>query len=343
MAAIGLASGSPASAADDSIALSGILRPGMIFRDLMLPLNRAGEPDVQIMSAEEAVIREPAHLLQITGLRFSSGQASARFDLQAPTAVYDLKAKTIHASEGFRGNGFGFHYEGAALRGSPKTLAFDLSGIVEIQSAGLFPTIPSDGKPARENLSDCRQVLPGLYELRPDEGMTSVRLVQDFAGDLATFVKCWDHVEDPDPCRIGGGPAGLSLIGLEGGWMDLRQCRMHLTGRSALLGPRTVLTSSGGIRLREESPDGDSLIRVTGKGQIKAWMHPSKSIETWIRAESFGYVSDRQILQFKGGPLVVSRDGAVLEATENWQFVRIFAGGRIVLSTGSWNMVKNPE
>ena len=68
-------------------------------------------------------------------------------------------------------------------------------------------------------------------------------------------------------------------------------------------------------------------------------MHPPKSKETWIHSDNFTYLSDQQIFQFKGGPLKIANNGLVLEATEDWQFLRVFANHRVVLSPGAWNMV----
>jgi hypothetical protein len=161
-------------------------------------------------------------------------------------------------------------------------------------------------------------------------------LVQDFAGDLATFLDCWKRVEDRADNRFGG---TFMMMGRNGGQIDLERMEMRLDGRTAILGPRSVLVSSGGMRLCRETLNDEELIRMTGNGGVRTWIHPPKADETWIQSASFECVSDRRILQFEGGPLTVGRKGMILEASESWQFVRVFDGGRIVLSPGSWNMV----
>lgn len=163
--------------------------------------------------------------------------------------------------------------------------------------------------------------------------MTPIGLVQDFSGDLATFLDCWKWVEDRNP-------AAFTLMGHHGGEINLTRAEMDISGRSAILGRRSVLVSTGGMHLQRESLDGDELMRMTGQGGIRAWIHPPARDETWIHSGNFEYVSDRRILQFDGGPLVVSRGGMILVAGESWQFVRVFDGGRVVLSPGSWNVVE---
>lgn len=167
--------------------------------------------------------------------------------------------------------------------------------------------------------------------------MTSLNLVQQFSYDLATFFKCWKWVDNPYRSRRGFPVEGFALICPKGGWLDLRRNELRLAARSAVLGPDTVLVSDDGIRCFQEEFDGNLMMHVTGGGGIKTWMRSPQSDETWIRSNTFDYVSDGSVLQFEGGPIVLKRKGVTLEATEGWQFIRIFDGHRIVLSPGNWN------
>lgn len=326
--------GPPAVA--DSGAFAGMMRPGMILRGLVYPLNPLSPDKSQVLRAAEVEILEPTHLLRIKDLRLTGGRQSGGFNLDAPAAVFDLKTKAIHAGNGFRAVGLGLHFAGAALSAELKSQSYQVGGRFEIQLSGLQPSVPLPNNMMEDRRSPFLPQASRPNGLASAEAMTSVGLVQDFAGNLATFLDCWKWVEARDGNRFTG---TFMLMGHQGGEIDLERMEMRLDGRSAILGPRSVLVSSGGMRLCRETLNGEDLIRMTGNGGVRTWIHPPKADETWIQSASFECVSDRRILQFEGGPLTIGRKGMILEASENWQFVRVFDGGRIVLSPGSWNML----
>jgi hypothetical protein len=318
------------------------MRAGASFRDLMIPLRASSEGTAQIITASEASIDHPPDLLKIRGLLISSGTSPKTFRLEARTAVYDLNKKTLLARDGFYGRGSNMDFRGDMIRGSPENLQFDLTGYFEVQNnalSSLFPKVDPVSRTTWGEIMAREEISAGLWECRSDQRLNPISLLQDLSSNLAEFVKCRNHMEAKDFKSDPSASGRMALVGLEGGSMDLRQWRIQLTRRSALVGPQSVLTCSQGIRLRRELTDAEPLMHLTGAGDIKAWFKTSEQTETSVRSGSFHYVSDRKILQFKGGPLVVNRDGIVLQATEEWQFLRVFDGGRVVLSTGAWNMI----
>jgi hypothetical protein len=317
------------------------MRAGASFRGLMIPLRSSAGGETQIMTASEASIDHPPDLLKIRGFLISSGTGANGFSLEARTAIYDLSKKTLLARDGFCGRVSHMDFRGDLIRGSPEKLEFDLSGYFEVQNNALASLFPKVDGLTRSTWSDVMVrggLSRGLLECSRDRALDPITLLQDLASNLAEFVECRDHMEAKVFGTGSSATGRIALVGLEGGSMDLRQWRIQLMKRSALIGPHSVLTCSQGIRLKREIADPGPLIHLTGSGDIKAWFKTSGHVDTSVRARSFHYVSDRKILQFKGGPLEVNRDGVVLQATEDWQFLRVFDGGRVVLSTGAWNM-----
>lgn len=331
---------SPAS--DNNVALSAILRPGTMLRNLMLPLGPSDQNDQQVLRASTAEIREPPHLLRLTDLRMNGGKTSDKFELQAVTAIYDLRTKTIQINQGFQANSNGFQFKGSGLKSKSMSQSFEISGHFEIQMKSLIPTlkaIPSDSCHIKSIFKFPVRKPSGIMSIEP---LTSLQLTQSFARNLPNFIKCWESSGLENLSNFNGQPAVLTMMGHRGGHIDLRQSAIHFDGQSAIMGSRSILVSRGGIQLTREMIENEGLMRIVGQGGIEAWIHTSKSEETWIKSNSFTYMSDRQLFQFEGGPLAVCHGGVILLATENWQFARIITGNRIVLSPGSWNTLGNP-
>jgi hypothetical protein len=148
------------------------------------------------------------------------------------------------------------------------------------------------------------------------------------------------------------------LLSQSGGGFNLTKPEFKLAGNAALVSQGSILSTRTGIRWWREDAGGDDprssdpatkdgLTRIRGDGGVQAWMNDSKSADpkpTWIHADNFEYAADRRdVLQFQGGPLRFSRQGVIMEAAEEWQFVRLFAGMRIVLSPGSWNVLESVQ
>lgn len=329
-----------ASASETPCAMSEIMRPGMILEDLMFPLNPLDHRNLQVLSASRAEVREAPHLLWLSGLRFSVKERGiSKFSLLADTAVYDFQQKTLDANDGFHANGYNLSFTGKSLSGTLENQVFTTDGYLEIQMPGLMPSAPARKSGNLLCLPPFHFDSSAQSILEPTDPMAPLELVGNFAGNLPTFVKCWKWMENSDRLPADARPASLVLISPAGGRFDLRRNDVQLTDPSLLIGPESVLVSNDGIRFRQETSDGDTWIRMSGKGGVKTWMHVPRSDVAWVRSATFDCVSDRKMLQFQGGPLVVCRQGIVLTAAESWQFVRVFSDNRIVLSPGAWNVV----
>jgi hypothetical protein len=317
--------------------LAQVMRPGITFRDLVYPIASPDSNGRQILYAARAEIRQTAHLLDITGLRLSEIRQNGGFELDAAAAEYDLSARTLCTRGDFRASGSGAHCEGTELVGSLESRLFELRGRFKIYSEPAIPAPFWLGSPPKITRSPFLAPFFQPIQSVSAEVMTPFRLVRDFAGDLETFFDCWGCIEAADPAHS---PA-ITLMGRQGGEIDFRQMKMKFAGPSAILGPRSVLVCSGGMDARQEVENEGKPMRLVGQGGICAWMASPKSQETWIRSGSFEYVSDRRVFEFTGGPLLIGRNGMILQATETWQFVRVFNGQRIILSPGHWNTMGN--
>jgi hypothetical protein len=186
--------------------------------------------------------------------------------------------------------------------------------------------------------------------VRSPESMTPLRLMHEFTSHLHAFDQYW-QILSPEPWQtMDAGQAGpWRLVGWQGGGFNLRQAEFHLTGHAALIGPRCFLSSRSGIAWRQDAPqdedpaengDNRATTHISGSGGIKAWLCSPESEVTWIQSENFEHVADHsQVVQFQGGAVRLSNKGCVLEAGEEWQFVRVFSGTRLVLSPGAWKML----
>jgi hypothetical protein len=335
------------AATEDPDSLSGIMLPGMVFRDLIFPLNPMDHRNLQVLSASRAEIGEPSYLLRISDLRVSvREQGTHKFNLQAQSAVYDIRSKTIKTANEFRASGLGLCMEGLGLCGKPADQVFDAGARIEIQVRQPVRKVPVSTRPEHVKFPAFRDAPSGPLKYAETDRMAVLELVQAFAGDLNTFMWCWRWVEKLDSGVEDTAAASLVLMAPGGGHVDFSRLDIQLAGPSLLLGARAVMISSEGIRFRQETSNGDTWIRMTGQGGIKTSMHNAQSEVVWIRSNTVVAISDKQVIQFEGGPLLVCRQGILLEAAENWQFVRVYANRRMVLSPGSWNVVgdiNNPD
>lgn len=330
---------SAASASEDSGAMSSIMRSGMIFKGLLLPLNPLDGLNLKVLSAARAEIGEPSYLLHLTDFQFSvHEQGVAKFTLLADTAIYDLRQTTIEANAGFLATGVGMRFKGSGLSGKPEDQVFKAVGELEIQLDRSVPFAPISERTKPVKFPQFHCDLLELSKFVPPDPMAPLEIVQKFANNISTFMKCWRWVDELDPCLHGLSATSAVLISPTGGLFDFKRTDFQTTGRSLLIGSGALLNSAGGIRSHHETSDGDQWIQMTGEGGIKAWMRASQSEVIWVRSNTYSWVSDQGVMQFEGGPIRVSRNGMVLAATEDWQFVRIFADSRIVLSPGAWNV-----
>lgn len=320
----------------------------MVFRDLVLPSISTDGNKPQSLKAALAEIGEPRHLLRIQGLEFSFGVPASGFSLGAPTATLDLKTKAIHAPDGFTADGWGFSFEGANLAGSVAERSFEISGYFQVKTAGrsggnAVSTVPARvPNPQAFEFRLERQSIP-----RVPDPMTGLRLLQGFSPHLHGFEKYWRHLSrEPGEGSNRWDGNDWHLVSWQGGAFDMQRQWVRMTGHSALIGPGGFLSSRGGmVWSREKMETGDDAIetRVEGGGGVNVWMQDAGMEVTWLKSESFVYVADMgDVLQFEGGPVRFFRDGIEFQATEDWQFVRLFDGGRLVLSPGSWNTTSMP-
>ncbi|MES2657750.1 MAG: hypothetical protein V4689_03980 [Verrucomicrobiota bacterium] len=330
-----------AAAGEDSPIMSGFMRPGMVLKEFYYQINSADGGGSQMLAARRAEILDPSHLMGIDGLSVRGGTGSRSYSFTAAEAVYDFKTSSLHTPGAFQGSALGMRFSGSRLRGEVRSRIFDMSGDFQIHLDALVRAAPRAPDVTWEQLTGGpTPPLDPRGHVAARE-MTPMGLIQDFAGDLMTFLHCWSRVaEDGSGEQTGSQRAPeLMILGREGGRIDLRLLEMNLKGRAAILAPGSFLSSQGGIRIGEAMVELDRMMRLTGSGGIQVWMTPSGSGKTLIRSDRFEFVSDRRILQFEGGPLTVSRRGIILQASENWQFVRVFDGGRVVLSPGNWTTV----
>ncbi len=336
-----------ATATEDSDSLSGIMIPGMIFSNLIVPLNPMDQQNLQVLRASRAEIGTPPHLLRISNLNVSVREQGVRkFNLQTQSAIYDFHSKTIKTADQFHANGRGLCMEGMGLCGNPADQIFDAGSRLEIQVGQPAQQTPFSPRPKPTEFPTFRDTSPEQSKYAVPDPMSALELVQTFAGNLSTFMWCWRWVDQFDTGVEDTAAESMVLMAPGGGRIDLGQLDIQLTGPSLLLGPRAVMLSSKGVRFRQESSNGDTWIRMTGQGGVKTSIHNAQSGMVWIRSDSVVAISDKQLIQFEGGPLQVWRQGILLEAAENWQYVRVYANRRMMLSPGAWNMVgdmNNPE
>jgi hypothetical protein len=321
-------------------ALSGIFQSGLVFYDLFVPLTPLNTRKTQTLTAVRAEVLVPPNLLETSGFHITVKEPNTSpFSFRSKTAVYDFKSGAIHASNGFSASSSGLNFEGVELWRESETPVFDAIGHLEVQlekpASRLSPDLITTGEPAFHfgPLPVSRYELPNP--------MAPLELVQKFSGNLSSFLKCWRWTGAWDSTIDSSSESALAAISSDGGHIDLQKVEIQLAGPSAIIGRQAVLISAGGIQMHQENSDDYNLVRMTGQGGVQTWIHAPKSNELWIRSTRFDCVSDRRIIQFKGGPLTIGRRGAILTATEDWQFVRVFPNGRIVLSPGAWTSTGN--
>ncbi len=321
-------------------AISGIFQSGLVFYDLFVPLAPLNRGKTQTLTASRAEVLDPPNLLEAYDFHLSVKEpCTSPFSFQSNKAVYDFKSGAVHASNGFFASSSGLNFEGIELWRESELPVFDAIGHLEVQLAKpasrLSFTLKTPGTPPFrfEPLQASKYELPNP--------MAPLELVQKFSGNLSTFLKCWRWTSEWDSAVSSSSEGALAAISPDGGHIDLQRIKIQLAGPSAIIGRQAVLVSAGGIQMLQENSDDCNLVRMTGQGGVQTWIHAPKSDEVWVRSTRFDCVSDRKIIQFKGGPLMVGRRGAILTATEDWQFVRVFPSGRIVLSSGAWNSTGN--
>lgn len=313
----------------------------MIFKDFSYQLHSQLGESRQSLGAKKAEIRDTPNLLWINSLNLHGGIENRSYSVTAPEATYDFRTGRLNIERRFQGSAFGMHFEGSRLGGEVKSRNFKIAGDFGIHLCFPLKTTSSARHKTWEQLTAFPRS-PGLYAV---PGLSPIGIVQDFAGDLTTFIQCWNQVAEDMNGNLSEHrhTSDLMIMGREGGRIDLAGFEIDLDGRTAILGPRFFLRSDGGLRIREVAVELDRMMRLSGGGGIQAWMAPSDSGITLICSDKFEFVGDRRILQFEGGPLTLSRGGIILKASENWQFIRVFDGGRVVLSPGGWNTLEALE
>lgn len=333
-----------ASAAEEPPArsLPQIFRTGLVFYDLVIPLNPLDHQGSQDIRAGRAEVQDPPNLLRISDLRASIRKEHENpLTIRANAAVYDFTSGGIHATDGFAVNHGELSFEGIDVWKKSPSMVFDATQHFEIQLTKptriMAPPAPKTRAPASPFHFDSAQ--SSRYD-QPNP-MAPLTLVQNFAADLSSFIKCWrwtgEWNADPESCPKNA----MAFISREGGHIDLDQTQIQLAGPSAIVSRQAVLISAGGIQITKEETSDNACIRIKGQGGIQAWVHAQGSDELWIRSTKFEGVSDRQIVQHSGGPVMIGSRGAVLVATQNWQYVRLFPGGKVILSPGDWQSYGN--
>jgi hypothetical protein len=327
--------------ADDQEALTGVMRQGMVLRDVVIPIDPQRE-GAQVLRASEAKVGAPGRL-RITNLQLQGHSGSSQaIELRAPSAIYDVRARSIVVRDGFHGAGCGVIFDGTGLTATLAAKVFEFDGRFRIERRQTPMGVAAASR-QRAQLRLPSWQSPEMPSRIPElpRQPALARLVTNFAPDIATATLCWGLIAAASDATLG--PPGFNLICLDGGRADIGKHEVDCHGRSAFFGHGSMLRSSEGMRLRRESVAGSLVTRVSGHGGVEAWVQRASQDGTWIRSREFAYVSDRQVLQFEGGPLVVGDDGGQLKAAEDWQFVRVFPGSQIVLSPGVWNMVEDAD
>ena len=339
----------------DGFDLSGIIHSGMVFRDLILPMVSPGEGGKQVLKAESAEVGDPAHRLQIRGLELMIGERDSGFHLRAPGASFDLKTKRMEAGEGFLAEGWGARFEGVNLSGIVNDRRFEISGHFQIRVHGRGGAVVPTPRPP---FPDEEGAFDRYFEPRDAvslaKRMTAPRLLQEFSPHLHGFDRYWKTLSrgDLSASAIWWKPHWY-LASWQGGGFDLSRKEVRMAGASALIGPGGFLSSEGGMVWRQEAsinPDDSDAggpateTRILGQGGVNVWMQAADDDVTWIRSERFEYVAGLgNVLQFEGGPVRFFRSGVLLRAEENWQFVRLFDGEKLVLSPGNWKTLDEDE
>lgn len=305
--------------------LGDVMRPGMTIHGMMVPLDPLAGSAAGLIRADHATVGRAPGVFLLDGLRYTA--AAPAFSLAAPRAGYETGTGRIHAPSGFTADGETLRIRGDSLAGEVRTRRFDLTGFVEI---GIKPRfVPSVALAAGRILSAdpwrITPVTPFPCILPPDASGFIAR----FAGRMDRYMRCL-AAEDALAC-----PRTIILVGREGGRLDLPDRRLSITGPAAILGQGMMLACDGGIRIAEEEEG----FRALASGSVEAWIHATKrNSVTTIQCASFESAGAGEVVQFQGGPLVARKHGMTLSATESWQFLRVFEGGRIVLGPGAWEM-----
>ena len=319
--------------------MNGIMQTGLLFEELVLTLSSSVNDQRMRLEASRAEILDPPHFLRIHGMRFRGEGDHGQFGIDSPIALYDMQKKTIQTSGGFQANAFGLRSSGHALQGNLEQQTFSVQGDFKMGLSNMtLSSTPGNGPVWKT--SSCLSP-PPFYKIDGilGESITPLSTIQEFSKDLHTFIKCWQLYALDDKESQHGKSTGLTLMSRQGGKINLDSLQMQFLGRTMILGSGVAISSSGGIRLFEEILNQVRLIRVVGHNGIQASIHRPQSGDFWIASEDFEYLEDKRTLQFKGGPLIFGRGKTVLRASERWQFVRVFDGGRIVLSPGNWDSV----
>ena len=316
---------------------SKIFHPGLVLNNLSIPLNSQGTKKTQTITAAKAVVQDPPNLILISDFHASQKELNKNpFLLWANAAVYDIQSCALRASEGFLASYARLNFEGMELRKESGDLVFDAIGHFEIQISELTPFASQLVEKQNHAPSPFHFDTMVSSRWKLPNPMLPLELVQGFAGTLSTFVKCWRWTKEWDLYSSEASKGVMmALISKNGGHVDLDKNAITLAGSSAIISRQAVLISPEGIKLSREGTD-DSCVHIMGEGDIQTWVHTPESEGLWIRSSSFDCVSDQKIIQFKGGPLMVGSKGAILAATESWQFVRVFSNGRVALSSGVW-------
>jgi hypothetical protein len=327
--------GSDASECIKKEPIAPIFQPGLVFYNFrVLP----GTLKAQDLTAARAEVQNPPNLLRITDLNLAErAQNPKPFKLHANTAVYDLESGVIQASDGFLANRGALSFEGRELWKETQNLIFDAIGHFEIQLAKSTPLAAPPNRTRSSNLSPFHFEPLTPFGAKLPHPMAPLELVQNFAQDLSSFAKCWRWTGAWGLSMCENSKNAIALISKDGGHVNLHRNQIQLAGPAAIIHRQLILISTGGVQISQEGLADENFMKLSSQGEIQAWMHAPGSDELWIRSNQFDCVSDPQIIQFMGGPIMVGSRGVLMSATEDWQYARVFPGGRIVLSPGNWN------
>ena len=313
------------------------LLAGMVLKNAVFLFGAKDQEQRTRIGAERAFVEPSTDLLRLEGMVLSARRNGETIAMTAPVANCHLARSMIYTAGASRIRGKGWEISGENLEANASTLVFRTDLPLEASSE-------TDSAPrlTKSCASDEPGISPWTFPAVANHSSIqcgarpfALHLVQEFSGNLATFARCWRRVEStswPDASRATG---PVAMTSPHGGIIDLSQHKMKFAGPSAILAPNAVLISNSGLRLYRDTSEDEPILRLSGEGGVTGWMK-SLAKEYRVRASYMDFAGDLPILQFEGGPVRFQNGNMILQATEEWQFLRVMENGRIVISPGSW-------
>lgn len=339
----------------------GVIRPGMVLNNVVIPLPLATKTESITLNASVAKTLDPAHLLWLEEVNSAFNlKGNYTSSIRIKKAIFDFlnkKILSLHETDLIwdisnpRHISHEVPIDGSAgdkqryKSNDPESALFAMTGggvdahgylFVEIKTFQINSNLSTESANSKNGNEDIL-----AYGKTADsillEAPSRLKLVQEACGSLSDFYKCW-------PLTDGQKLGHVGFFSKNGGRLADLEKGVMINGPAVILSEPIVLNASEGIFLRRGISDDHEEIEThfSANNGVKA-MLTGEAGDIAIECRSFKHVVERKAAQFEGGPVVMRRNHVILIAEEEWQFVRIFDYHRVVLSPGKWQMVGTLE